>query len=150
METTAKAQRVYDDGRVVDLDASTSQQWASSAPQVASVEPQPDGTVKVTALQPGSAIITVNADEASGEATLEVTDARLLSLQVSPTIASVPVGITQQFTAQGSYSDGTTVDVTSSATWTTSNTAIATVSSTGLGTGVAAGGPVTLTATLGG
>ncbi|WNG18749.1 hypothetical protein F0U63_31735 [Cystobacter fuscus] len=150
MKTTAKAQRVYDDGRVVDLDASTSRQWTSSAPQVASVEPQPDGTVEVTALQPGSAIITVNADDASGEATLEVTDARLLSLRVSPTPASVPVGLTQQFTAQGSYSDGTTADVTNRATWTTSNSAIATVSSTGLGTGVAAGGPVTLTATLGG
>ncbi|WP_158502321.1 kelch repeat-containing protein [Vitiosangium sp. GDMCC 1.1324] len=150
MKTTAKAQRVYDDGRVVDLDASTSQQWTSSAPQVASVEPQPDGTVNVTALQPGSAIITVNADEASGEATLEVTDARLLSLQVSPTSASVPVGSTQQFTAQGSYGDGTTRDVTSSVTWTSSNTTIATVSNSGLGTGVAAGGPVTITATLGG
>lgn len=148
-KTTAKAQRVYDDGRVVDLDASTSLQWASSAPQAASVEPQPDGTVKVTALKPGSAIITVNADEASGEATLEVTNARLLSLQVSPATASVQAGTTQQFTAQGSYSDGSTADVTSSATWTTSNDAIATVSSTGLATGVAGGGPVTLTTTLG-
>ncbi|WP_194862958.1 kelch repeat-containing protein [Myxococcus sp. AB036A] len=150
MTTIAKAQRVYDDGRVVDLDASTSSQWTSSAPQVASVEPRQDGTVKVTALKPGSAIITVNADEASGEATLNVTDARLLSLQVSPANASVPVGVTQQFTAQGSYSDGTTVDVTNNATWTTSDAAIATVSSTGLGTGVAAGGPVAITATLGG
>ncbi|WP_426749803.1 kelch repeat-containing protein [Myxococcus sp. Y35] len=150
MTTTAKAQRVYDDGRIVDLDASTSQQWTSSASQVASVEPQPDGTVKVTALKPGSAIITVNADEASGEATLDVTDARLLSLQVSPSIVSVPAGITQQFTVEGSYSDGTTVDVTSRATWTASDTAIATVSSTGLGTGVAPGGPVTITATLDG
>ncbi|WP_043389827.1 Ig-like domain-containing protein, partial [Archangium violaceum] len=94
MTTTAKAQRVYEDGRVVDLDAPTSQQWASSDPRVASVEPQPDGTVKVTALQPGSTLITVNADEASGEATLEVTDALLLSLQVSPTMASVPAGLT--------------------------------------------------------
>ncbi len=150
MKTAAKAQRVFDDGRVIDLDASTAQQWTSSAPQVASVEPQPDGTVKVMALKPGSAIITVNANGASGEATLEVTDARLLLLQVSPTIASVPVGGMQQFTAQGRYSDDTTVDVTSRATWTTSDSAVATVSSTGLGTGVAPGGPVTITATLDG
>jgi hypothetical protein len=149
-KTTAKAQRLYEDGRVVDLDASTSLQWASSEPQVASVEPQSDGTVQVTALKPGSALITVNADGASGEAALEITDARLLSLQVSPTTASVPVGSTQQFTAQGSYSGGTTADVTSNATWTTSNTAITTVSNMGLATGVAGGGPVTLTATLGG
>ncbi|MDY7226506.1 Ig-like domain-containing protein, partial [Hyalangium rubrum] len=149
-KTTAKAQRIYDDGRVVDLDASTSQQWTSSAPQVASVQPQPDGTVEVTALKPGSATITVNADGVSGEATLEVTEARLLSLQVSPTSASVLAGLTQQFTAQGTYGDGTTSDVTNSATWTSSNTDLATVSSTGLATGVAAGGPVTLTATLGG
>ncbi|MHA7629000.1 kelch repeat-containing protein [Corallococcus sp. M7] len=150
MTTLAKAQRVHADGRAVDLDASTSRQWTSSAPQVASVEPQPDGTAKVTALKAGSAIITVNADKASGEAALEITAAQLLSLEVSPSLASVSVGVTQQFTARGSYSDGTTVDVTSSATWTTSDSAIATVSNTGLGTGVAAGGPVTLTATLGG
>ncbi|MFY0578620.1 Ig-like domain-containing protein [Cystobacter fuscus] len=143
MKTTAKAQRVHDDGRVVDLDASTSPQWTSSAPQVASVEPQPDGTVQVTALQPGSAIITVNTDEASGEATLEITPPPpvLTSITLTPATASVRPGSTQQFTAQGSYSDGTTADVTSRATWTSSNTAIATVSSTGLSTGVAGVGP---------
>ena len=48
-------------------------------------------------------------------------------------------GATSQFTATATMSDGTTQDVTSQAAWTSSNTTDATVSSTGLVTGVAAG-----------
>ncbi|QSQ17143.1 kelch repeat-containing protein [Myxococcus landrumensis] len=147
-QTTAKAQVVHEDGRVVDLDASTSQQWTSSEPQVVSVEPQADGTAKLTGHKVGSALISVTTQGASGQASLEVTAARITSLRVSPDSASVVVGGTQQFTVQGRYTDGTTADVTNSATWTTSNNTLATVSVTGLGTAVAAGGPVTVTATL--
>jgi Bacterial Ig-like domain (group 2) len=59
----------------------------------------------------------------------------------SPTVtgtAPAP-GATSQFTATAIMSDGTTQDVTSQATWTSSNAADATVSSTGLVTGVTAG-----------
>ena len=48
-------------------------------------------------------------------------------------------GLTDQFTATATYSDGTMTDVTSSATWATDNAAAATVSTGGLVTGVAAG-----------
>ena len=44
-------------------------------------------------------------------------------------------------------SDGTSQDVTSLATWTSSNTLDATVSSTGLVTGVADGSGIVITAT---
>jgi len=104
--------------------------------------------VEVAALKPGSSIITVLVDGKIGGANLTVTGAPLRSIEVLPTSASVPVGRTQQFTARGSYSDGSTRDVTSSVTWTSSNTSIATVSSSGLATGVAIGGPITLTAIL--
>src|SRR6202012_1740451 len=48
-------------------------------------------------------------------------------------------GARQQFTATGNYSDGSHQDLTNSATWTSSQTSVATISSTGLATGVAAG-----------
>src|SRR5439155_11839338 len=48
-------------------------------------------------------------------------------------------GKTQQFTATGTYSDGSTLDVTSSATWVSSNSAVATITVGGLATGVAQG-----------
>ena len=53
--------------------------------------------------------------------------------------AAPVVGATAQFTATATMADGTTQDVTTQAAWTSSNATVATVSSTGLVTGVAAG-----------
>jgi len=72
----------------------------------------------------------------------------LVSISAAPTTASIRVGATQQFTATGTYSDGSTADVTSSATWTSSSTSVATVSTGGLATAVAAGS-ATVTAAVG-
>jgi len=60
------------------------------------------------------------------------------SISVNPPTASVPAGKTVQFSATAKKQDGTTFDVTNQANWTSSNTATAVVSSTGLATGVAA------------
>jgi hypothetical protein len=56
------------------------------------------------------------------------------------------VGHIEQFTATGHFDDGSTQDITSSAAWTTSDSAIATVNSAGQATGVAVGA-VTVTVT---
>ncbi len=53
-----------------------------------------------------------------------------------PTIAK---GLTQQFTATGTYSDSSTANVTAQVTWNSSNTATATITAAGLATGVAVG-----------
>lgn len=58
---------------------------------------------------------------------------------IAITGAAPVVGGQSQFTATGTLSDGTTKDLTSSASWTSSDTTIATVSTTGVVTGVAAG-----------
>ncbi|MGB7264914.1 MAG: Ig-like domain-containing protein [Terracidiphilus sp.] len=76
------------------------------------------------------------------------------SLTVAPTSQSVNVGQTAQFTATGVIGHGsnhpsTTQDVTDSATWTSSTPAVATVSSSGVATGVSAG-TTTITATING
>ncbi len=63
----------------------------------------------------------------------------LSSITVTPSNPSILVGGRQQFTATGNYSDGSHQDLTSSATWTSSSPSIATITSTGLATGVAAG-----------
>jgi uncharacterized protein YjdB len=72
----------------------------------------------------------------------------LQSITVSPTSASISVGATQQFTATGHYSNGTTQTLTSGVTWNSSSTTYATISATGLATGVAAGS-TNITATVG-
>lgn len=63
----------------------------------------------------------------------------LNSIAVTPANPSITAGATQQFTAAGTYSDGTFADITMQVTWNSSNSAVATVNSSGLATGVAAG-----------
>jgi hypothetical protein len=64
----------------------------------------------------------------------------------------VAVGLTEQFTATGTYSDKSTQNLTSQATWASATTSVATISNAagtrGLATGVAAG-TSTISATLG-
>ncbi len=75
--------------------------------------------------------------------------ATVASIDVTPATASVAVGATQQLNAVATYSDSSTLDVTGSATWTSSSGAVATLSAPGLATGVAPG-TATLSATVGG
>ena len=52
------------------------------------------------------------------------------------------IGATAQFTATATMGDGSTQDVTTQATWQSSNVAVATVSSTGVVSGVGTGSVV--------
>ncbi len=75
----------------------------------------------------------------------------LTSMTVAPTSASIIQGGTQQINATGNYNDGSTKDLTGGATWTTSASAIATVSKGGLVTAASTisnpPGTATITAT---
>lgn len=69
--------------------------------------------------------------------------AQVDTLEVSPTTATMVVGSTTQLSATGVYGHGsgpsTTQDLTSQVTWSTSSSSVATVSTSGLVTGVGAG-----------
>jgi hypothetical protein len=72
--------------------------------------------------------------------------ARAAPAAPSPTLSLVSVsgsapaiGETSQFAATANFSDGTAQDVTNQASWLSSNTAVATVSNSGVVTGVGAG-----------
>jgi hypothetical protein len=86
----------------------------------------------------------------SGSTVLTVTEAILTAIEVSPAMASIAVRGTQQFTALGKYSDGTTLPFTEQVTWISSATTVAAVSnaagSRGLATGVGMGGTATIEA----
>jgi trimeric autotransporter adhesin len=74
----------------------------------------------------------------------------LSSIAVGPSGANIPVGQTQQMAATGTYSDGSTQNVTSKSgiVWQSSDISQATVTNAGVVKGVSAGSP-TITATLG-
>ena len=82
------------------------------------------------------------------EGAANFTGPTLVSISVTPPSPSIWVGSTQQYAAIGTYSDGSTQNLTGSATWSSSNTAVATINGAGLATGVAAGSS-TITATSG-
>jgi trimeric autotransporter adhesin len=118
--------------------------WTSSATTITTVS---SGGL-ATSLVQGTTTITATSGAIQGSATLTVTAPVLASIAVSPSTAPVAAGYTQQFTATGTYSNGTTQNLTSAATWTSSATAIATVRSGGLATCIAKG-TATITAASG-
>src|SRR6266852_5757793 len=63
----------------------------------------------------------------------------LVAITISSPGPTIPNGSSQQFTAMGTYSDGSTHFLTSMATWTSLNPSVASISSSGLATGLAPG-----------
>src|SRR5437763_1492493 len=115
--------------------------WSSSNTSVASVSP----TGLVTGVVAGSATITATSEGKSGTASITVTNVPVATVDVTPPTATVQAGQTVQLTAtprdaNGAALSGRTV------TWSSSNTAVATVNSAGLVAGVTPGA-ATITAT---
>src|SRR5271156_2988727 len=79
--------------------------------------------------------VSSNASTAPGSSTAP--GKTLTAITTSPTSASVAIGATEQFTAMAAYSDGSTANVTSMASWTSAEMSVATVSSTGMALGIA-------------
>jgi O-glycosyl hydrolase len=63
----------------------------------------------------------------------------LNSIAVTPPNPTIVAGTTQQFAATGTYSDGSSQNLSGLAVWTSSNTVVATVSGSGLATAASAG-----------
>ena len=93
-------------------------------------------------------LTVTNSLGTSVTATAAVTVFPLVSISIAPTSATIPVGSQGRFTATGTYSDNSTANLTNLVTWSSSNTAIATVNTVGLVTGTGAG-TATITAALG-
>ena len=137
---------IYSDGTSRDITASVS--WSSDAPDVATI----NAGGLATGVAAGQSRITATlagvSASISGDTTLTVIAATLSSIVVTPVTPSIAMGLTKQFTATGTYTDGVSRDITASVTWSTGNMTVATVSPGGLATGVVAGTSV-ITATSG-
>jgi phospholipase C len=125
------ASGLYSDGTTSDLTSQVT--WSCSTPAVAKVT----AGGQVSAVGTGSTLIRAALKSVSGSTTLQVTHAQLSTITVSPASSQVALGLSQQFTANGTFSGGTNADVTSQVTWSSSATAVAAV--TGIGTAKAVG-----------
>src|SRR5262249_6029257 len=121
---TFTADATLSDGTHQDVTLSAT--WMSSATAVATVM----GGV-ATAVKAGTATITASFMNVTGMATLTVTTGTLTSIQVSPVDPTVGVNTAITFTATGIYSDGTRADLTGAVTWSSSATAVVSISAAG-------------------
>jgi Bacterial Ig-like domain (group 2) len=102
-------------------------------------------TTPTTAMSDTGSVFTVVVLNSTGKvtsapATLTVTAATLQSIAVTPASPSIAKGLTEQFTATGTYSDNSTQNITTSVTWASATASVATIgTSTGLADGVGAG-----------
>ncbi len=115
--------------------------WTTSNSAVATVSSS--GTV--TAVGAGSATITATSEGKTGTASITVTQVPVGSVAISPATASVPATTSTPLSAIVKDVNGTVV-TDRVVTWSSSNTAVATVSAGGVVTGVAVG-TATITAT---
>ncbi|MGD8560038.1 MAG: Ig-like domain-containing protein [Gammaproteobacteria bacterium] len=89
-----------------------------------------------------------DGDPAALNQAFTLADLNIVSIAVEPANGTIQAGLDYPFTATGTRPDGSTVDVTDSVTWSSSNTAAAAVNSSGLVVTTATGGVTTITATL--
>jgi uncharacterized protein YjdB len=132
----------YKDGSKKNLTSSVT--WISSSPSVATISAS-GLTIAVAA---GSTTIEATSGSINGSTGLTVTPPALVSIAVTPANPSIAAGQQQQFSATGTYTDGSHQNLTSSATWTSSAPSVATIGSGGLATGITAGS-TTIKATSG-
>jgi 6-phosphogluconolactonase (cycloisomerase 2 family) len=79
---------------------------------------------------------------------VEGTVPTLVSIAVTPANASVAAGLTQQYTATGTYSSGPNQVLTTGVNWASNDASVATISTSGLATSLTAG-TTSITATVG-
>jgi uncharacterized repeat protein (TIGR03803 family) len=118
---------IYSDNSNVNL--TTQVMWHSATPVVATISnavgtagvahPLTTGTTQITA---------VLGSVTSPAVTLTVTAATLVSIAVTPPAPSVALGVNENFTATGTYSNSSTVNLTTQVTWTSATTVVATIS----------------------
>ena len=149
-ERSYVATATFTDGTTRDVTEEVS--WTSSDPEVATIDNAAGEKGRATGVAAGETTITAQNGSIEGSTALEVTSATLAEIGVTPADPSVPLGLDQQLSATGVFSDDTTLDVTTQVTWDTSDVEIASVSNADGTRGLAetvAEGSVTVTATRG-
>jgi uncharacterized protein YjdB len=118
------AKGLFDDGHSQDLPDQV--QWSSSDAAVVSI----DAEGLARAVSVGTAIISASFQGLTGSSSMEVTGKILRSIEVAG-VSPIPRGTTSQYTARGTYSNGTVDDISADVAWFTGDPDIATVSNAG-------------------
>ncbi len=99
--------------------------WLSSNKDAATIDVK-EGVA--TTYAPGTTTISANGYGVVGEATLTVTHATVVSIEISPADASVPLGATGYYTSTATLTDGQVIDFTVNTTWESADTSVVSLS----------------------
>ena len=122
--------------------------WNSSDAAVVSITDDASNLGAAYALGTGAATVSACAGAVCGSTTLTVGSAALVSIAITPATGTVPAGRPLQFYATGTYTDGSTQDLSSLVTWSSSAPPVATINAAGLASGLIVGS-TTITAASG-
>jgi trimeric autotransporter adhesin len=115
----------FSDGSAQDLTTLVS--WNSLDPTRATVSDEAGSKGRVTAVAGGTATITATLGIMAHAATVDVSTASLQSISTSMLTRDLALRMTLPLQAIGLYSDGSNVDLTDVATWSSPDSSIATV-----------------------
>jgi hypothetical protein len=124
--TQYTAAGIYSDGTTQNITSSVT--WSSSVSAVATISNVLGSSGLATPVAVGSTVIKATLGAISGTTNLTGIAPILASITITPSNVSTPLGINQQYTAIGSYTDGTTADITDSVVWDTSAASIVRIS----------------------
>jgi uncharacterized protein YjdB len=116
--------------------------WSSSDATVATVSNAAGTNGVATGVAASATAVTITAamQGKQGTALLTVTEPRLVSIQIQQTAQTINVGDTYGYTLIGVYENGTTTRALAGVNWSSSNSAVATVTANTGGRGPAAAG----------
>jgi hypothetical protein len=123
----------YTNGSAQNLTKSVT--WSSASDLVVSVS----STGVADARKLGTSVVTAATAGISGSITLTASPAALTSISISPANPAIPLTASLQLAATGTFTDGSTQNLTSSATWEVVNAAIVSVSGAGGATALEVG-----------
>jgi uncharacterized protein YjdB len=140
----------FSDGSTQNL--TTSAGWTSADATIAQVSDLSGSKGLVSGVDLGTVSITATQAAINGSTDVTVTAATLDSITIQLPDPSIAKGTTIQLTATGDFSDGTTEDLTSFATWSSAGGSVAAVSNTSGSKGLVSGlmvGSAAITASFG-
>jgi uncharacterized protein YjdB len=121
----------YSDGSTAQL---TSVSWHSSKNNLANMH---GGSGILRAKKAGKVTVTASVSGVTGITNVTIGSGTLVSVAITPANASVSAGATQQFVATGTFSDGSTQDVSINSHWSSSTPSVATIANAPVNAGLA-------------
>gem|GEM_PF-6290668 len=128
-------------------DISKDVSWSTSDNAVALIDNQTNKGFMTTRDKTGQVSITASLGEITASNDFTITDSVLVSLELTANPRRIEVGSQTIVSARGTYTDGSTRNMSSLVTWSSADQAVATISDSGVVTGIDRGDNVEITAT---